>query len=216
MICEDSSHLALQIVSAALVAGFSCGLPLIFCTVLVSRARKAERQVSSKLALMLHSKLGVDQRAAEYVLRDLEMGDDYTFLTAAYEPKYLYWEALDSKSAPTTALASQRTSAMQAYATLNGCIAYSVAQISIARICSTCWSWQCRSACACSHVIVHVYHWASRSVSVQDCPGCKYLVTSNLDSGWYLLQYLYVQLARTHIVHQRKCTYLSPSLLLSF
>ena len=32
---------------------------------------------------------------AEFVVRDVSIGRDYSFLMNAYKPKFLYWEALD-------------------------------------------------------------------------------------------------------------------------
>ena len=36
--------------------------------------------------------LQVDEVAAEFVIRDVIIGEDYSFLMDAFNPRYLYWE----------------------------------------------------------------------------------------------------------------------------
>jgi hypothetical protein len=93
--CEESSHRALQFVSAMTIAIFACGVPLGFGYILVRAAFVYQRDsagVNKKMAQQLSAELGVEVATAEYVIRDCTIGRSYSFLMDAYKPGVLYWE----------------------------------------------------------------------------------------------------------------------------
>ena len=98
VICQDPSHRVLQGMSYAIVVLIAIGLPLGMGIVLVRSARSYEREISkshSPMATKLSEEMKVDLVTAEFVMRDVTIGQDYSFLMDAYVPRYLYWEAMD-------------------------------------------------------------------------------------------------------------------------
>ena len=98
VVCEDSSHRLLQGVSVGMVVFVAFGLPLLFGVVLIKSARDYERtsaKPNAEMAKRLAKELDADVAVAEYVIRDVTIGQDYSFLMDAYKPRYLYWEAMD-------------------------------------------------------------------------------------------------------------------------
>lgn len=97
--CEDPSHEALQGVSGVVVALVAFGLPVVFSYILVKSARDYEKTAkgeNAEMAEQLAAELSkgsekVDLEVAEFVIRDVQIGEDYSFLMDAYTPKYLYW-----------------------------------------------------------------------------------------------------------------------------
>ena len=62
---------------------------------LVVMARSYARNMAGSKAAIAHrlsEDLGVDEGEAEFVIRDLTIGEDYSFLMDAFKPRYLYWE----------------------------------------------------------------------------------------------------------------------------
>ena len=96
--CEDPSHRALQAVSGIVVALVAIGLPLFMGYVLISAARKYQResaQPNKEMAKRMATELGVEVKTAEYVIRDVTIGRSYSFIMDAFNPDYIYWESLD-------------------------------------------------------------------------------------------------------------------------
>jgi hypothetical protein len=97
--CEDSGHQTLQALSGVVVAVVAFGLPALFGAVMIWAARSYDRETADRervaTAQRISTELKVDLTAVEYVMRDITIGRDYSFLMDAYKPRYLYWEALD-------------------------------------------------------------------------------------------------------------------------
>ena len=77
---------------------FACGLPLAFGFILLRKASVYQRDTegsNAALAKKVAEDLKVDEKQAAFVIRDITIGEDYSFLMDAYVPAYLYWEALD-------------------------------------------------------------------------------------------------------------------------
>ena len=91
--CEDSSHRALQVVSAVIIAVVAIGLPLAFGVILLRASRQYERETAGnnqEVAKRIAKELDADEDQATWVVRDVLIGRDYSVLMDAYEPKYLY------------------------------------------------------------------------------------------------------------------------------
>lgn len=94
IICENSSHRALQIVSGVVIAAVAIGIPLYFSYTLITSARQYEQTSKGPNAAMakrLAVEMDTHVTVAEYVIRDIQIGEDYSFLMDGYIPKYLYW-----------------------------------------------------------------------------------------------------------------------------
>lgn len=84
--CEDPDHRALMGVSGIVIAGVAVGLPLVFGIILVKTAQTYEREAAGSNREMAHRmarELNVEQSAAEYVVRDVCIGQSYSFLMDA-------------------------------------------------------------------------------------------------------------------------------------
>ena len=91
--CEDPSHRALQVVSAVVIVVVAIGLPLGFGFVLVRASRQYEREAAGKnkeVALRIAKELDADEAQAAWVVRDVTIGRDYSFLMDAYKPAYFF------------------------------------------------------------------------------------------------------------------------------
>ena len=98
IICEDPSHRALQGVSVGVVIIIAFGMPVLFGAILWIAARDYQRNTAKpneEIAKRMAEELDVPLGTAEYVIRDVTIGTNYSFLMDAYQPRYLYWEALD-------------------------------------------------------------------------------------------------------------------------
>ena len=96
--CEESSHVALQWVSTGVIVVISLGLPIGLFIKLWLKAKDWEDNKRGKyadVAQRMSAELGVDLKQAEFVIRDIVVGTDYSFVMDAFDPRYLYWEALD-------------------------------------------------------------------------------------------------------------------------
>ena len=81
-----------------MIAIIAVGLPLYFGVVLVWEAKVYQRDFAGPneaMAKRFANELGVKKEQAEFVIRDVSIGQGYSFLMDAYVPHYLYWEALD-------------------------------------------------------------------------------------------------------------------------
>eukprot|EP01047_Picozoa_sp_COSAG01_P002788 COSAG01_NODE_76_length_28332_cov_298.876992_18_plen_399_part_00 len=95
--CESSGHTVLKGISAVVIAVFSIG-PVILFFYFRSKAKDWKNNQCEKYhkpARRMHVELGVDLKEAEFVIRDIIFGRDYSMLMDAFRPRYLYWEALD-------------------------------------------------------------------------------------------------------------------------
>lgn len=84
----------MKALSAAVIAVVAVGLPILMGYVLISAARAYQRDSALKnkeMAQRMATELGVEQKTAEYVIRDITIGRSYSFLMDAYLPDYLYW-----------------------------------------------------------------------------------------------------------------------------
>ena len=98
VLCEDSEHQVIQVLSMIVTVVFAIGLPLGLLIVLVSKARDyagGDRVSNAALTRRVAEDLDVHDEKAEFIIRDLVIGADYGFVMDAYDPKYLYWEAID-------------------------------------------------------------------------------------------------------------------------
>ena len=72
--------------SAAVIAVVAIGLPLLMGYVLINAARVYQRdsaQKNKEMAQRMANELGVEQKTAEYVIRDVTIGRSYSFLMDA-------------------------------------------------------------------------------------------------------------------------------------
>lgn len=101
VVCQDPSHRVLQGVSLVVIASVSIGLPVVFGIILVRLARSYDWQSNKELAASFGKEMDVHADTAGYVIRDITIGRQYSFLMDAYNPRYLYllrafvcWRAL--------------------------------------------------------------------------------------------------------------------------
>eukprot|EP01043_Picozoa_sp_COSAG02_P018544 COSAG02_NODE_868_length_16360_cov_12.608204_7_plen_1171_part_00 len=98
VLCEEPRHIVIQVLSSIVVVMVACGLPLAFGYILIRKASIYQRDTEGSnvaLAKKVAEDLKVDEKQASFVIRDITIGEDYSFLMDAYVPAYLYWEALD-------------------------------------------------------------------------------------------------------------------------
>ena len=84
--CEDPSHRALQAASAVIIAVVAIGLPLTFGFVLIRASRQYERETAGtnhEVAKRIAKELDADEDQATWVVRDVIIGRDYSFLMDA-------------------------------------------------------------------------------------------------------------------------------------
>eukprot|EP01046_Picozoa_sp_COSAG06_P001167 COSAG06_NODE_35_length_30757_cov_53.112532_15_plen_135_part_00 len=96
--CEDPSHVALQWVSIGVIAVISVGLPIGLFIILWLKAKDWEKNKRGRyadVAQRMSAELGCDLKQAEFVIRDIVVGQDFSFVMDAFDPRYLYWEAFD-------------------------------------------------------------------------------------------------------------------------
>ena len=98
VICFEGSHNILAIVSGVIIAVIAFGLPVLFAFILLRAARNYKRDFAGPhkaVVSRVARDLDVDHDTASWVVRDITIGRDYSFLMDAYKPDYLYWEAFD-------------------------------------------------------------------------------------------------------------------------
>eukprot|EP01043_Picozoa_sp_COSAG02_P035269 COSAG02_NODE_2514_length_8624_cov_12.683050_3_plen_1168_part_01 len=99
--CETSEHQALQVASSVVMIVFCFGLPMLFACILVKKARDYQNfsaqldSVEQLVADRVAHDFEVDLDTARYIIRDIGMLASFSFITDAYRPRFLYWEALD-------------------------------------------------------------------------------------------------------------------------
>ena len=101
--CEDPSHRALQAASAVVIAVVAVGLPMAFGFILVRASRRYEQETAKKnreIAKRFAKELDADEEQAAWVIRDVIIGRDYSFLMDAYVPTYLYCKCHRSHHGP--------------------------------------------------------------------------------------------------------------------
>ena len=92
VLCQEWSHITIQIMSMVVIIVFACGLPLAFGFILVRKARAYSRDnegSNAVLAKKVAEDLQVDKTRASFVIRDVTIGEDYSFLMDAFLPAYL-------------------------------------------------------------------------------------------------------------------------------
>ena len=86
VLCEESRHRVIQVLSYFVVIMFACGLPLAFGFILVRKASAYQRDTAGSnvaLAKKVAEDLNVDEKQASFVIRDITIGEDYSFLMDA-------------------------------------------------------------------------------------------------------------------------------------
>eukprot|EP01047_Picozoa_sp_COSAG01_P056419 COSAG01_NODE_6395_length_3693_cov_2.142181_5_plen_571_part_01 len=86
--------------SAIVIVGFGCGVPIAFGGLLVRKARQYTVASNTDngtgvLVERIARELDMKPAALQYMLRDLALGSDLGFLLDAYKPQYLFWESCD-------------------------------------------------------------------------------------------------------------------------
>ena len=98
VMCEDASHVVIQIASVFVIVLVSISLPLVLLAVLIKKAQTYDiesHESYTPVAKRLAADLGVDVTTAAYAVRDIVLGQDLSFVMDAYKPLYLWWEAID-------------------------------------------------------------------------------------------------------------------------
>ena len=98
VICEEPSHVRMQWLSGIVIAVVALALPCCTLYKLASKALHYEnntRQQYATVAKRMSTEMKIDIHVAEYVIRDIVIGQELGFLMDAFQPAYLYWEALD-------------------------------------------------------------------------------------------------------------------------
>ena len=73
-------------ISGIVIAGVAVGLPVVFGYILLKTARNYEREAAGsnqEIAHRMARELNVEQSVAEYVVRDVCIGQSYSFLMDA-------------------------------------------------------------------------------------------------------------------------------------
>ena len=86
ILCSDPAHQAIRGLSGVVVAVFAFGLPVTFGYILLRLARSYNRETrgtNAVLARRVAEDLKVDEVSAEFVIRDVIIGEDYSFLMDA-------------------------------------------------------------------------------------------------------------------------------------
>ena len=87
-LCEDPEHFTIEVLSGVVVVVFAFGLPVVFGYILVSEARDYVQQSAGTNAALVRrvaDDLGVGEVAAGFVIRDVIIGEEYSFLMDACE-----------------------------------------------------------------------------------------------------------------------------------
>jgi hypothetical protein len=99
--CGTPEHKQLELASFVVMIAFCFGLPVLFAYILVKKARDYQQisadsqSVEQLVADRLAHDFKVDVNTAKYNIRDVSMSASFSFITDAYRPQVLYWEALD-------------------------------------------------------------------------------------------------------------------------
>lgn len=86
VLCEAPEHFVIQFLSGIVLALFAIGVPLVFGYILVSKAQTYNRETKGSNAALVRrvaEYLDVDEVSAEFVIRDVIIGQDYSFLMDA-------------------------------------------------------------------------------------------------------------------------------------
>eukprot|EP01045_Picozoa_sp_COSAG04_P002231 COSAG04_NODE_80_length_28110_cov_13.522847_5_plen_168_part_00 len=111
--CQAAQHRVMIAVSWIVIAAVALGIPTSFAWLLIRSARKYARETEANArdtARRLAKELDVDVSTASYVIRDVTIGSDYSFLmdacklhsslwhpcahgmcVCADKPEYLFW-----------------------------------------------------------------------------------------------------------------------------
>ena len=80
-------------ISGVVIAVFAIGFPLALVFILLRASREYEWETAGKsqqVAKSIADELDTDEDQAKWVVRELIIGRDYSFLMDAFRPKYLY------------------------------------------------------------------------------------------------------------------------------
>lgn len=95
VICESSSHIRIQIASYIVIAVVAIGLPITLYIVLSRKSAAYSETANKTTAKRIALELDVEVSTVEYVIRDITIGRQFSFLMDAFKPRYLYWESMD-------------------------------------------------------------------------------------------------------------------------
>ena len=85
--CEDPSHVAIQIASLVVIGLVPVSLPLVMLVFLIKKAREYDRESRESytpVAKRLAVDLGVDVTTAAFTVRDVVLGRDYSFIMVTF------------------------------------------------------------------------------------------------------------------------------------
>ena len=86
IVCEDPSHRVLQGFSVGVIVIIAFGMPALFGAILTRKAKDYERNTAgsnAEIAKRMAEELDVPLCTAEYVIRDVTIGQNYSFLMDA-------------------------------------------------------------------------------------------------------------------------------------
>jgi hypothetical protein len=95
-LCEDLE--VYQGLSVLVIIVFALGVPILLLYTLTIKSRAYERDDKAAdlaVAAKVSKDLDVSLDSAEMMLRNQAIGEDFSFVMDAYDPKYMFWEAID-------------------------------------------------------------------------------------------------------------------------
>eukprot|EP01047_Picozoa_sp_COSAG01_P016087 COSAG01_NODE_816_length_13389_cov_7.068849_6_plen_1558_part_00 len=95
VICESDSHTGMKVASSIVIAIVAIGVPVATFWVLWNKSRKYSKSDNHDIAKRIAVELDVELTTAEFVVRDIQIGRQFSFLMDAYKPKFLFWETMD-------------------------------------------------------------------------------------------------------------------------
>ena len=87
VMCEDPGHRAMQWASLAVIIVVAFGLPVLLLVTLVKKTTKYDTEMKGKnaeTAKRMAVELDVSVEAAEFVIRDITIGRDLSFVSKSY------------------------------------------------------------------------------------------------------------------------------------
>jgi hypothetical protein len=116
-LCEDDGHKPIQILSAIVIALFAVGLPAALLVTLMRKEnaykQSKDKELNAELAARVATTLDVNKYQAEMVIRDITIGQDYSWLAAAPQRscwRLCSWRSCSSRSRSRAAhTATRRT-----------------------------------------------------------------------------------------------------------
>ena len=96
ILCEDGAHSTMQLASVLVIAVFAVGVPLCIGCIVLRVWRRYERDTRGlhvKMVTQLAEEMQVDRLVAQYVVRDVSVGSEFSVLINSYKPAFMYWES---------------------------------------------------------------------------------------------------------------------------